>query len=284
MKETIVVWFSCGAASAVALQQTIERYGKTHIVRAVNNPVKEEHPDNQRFLRDVEKWLNIEVETCTNPDYPNHSCVEVWEDRQYMSGVAGAPCTMELKKRARQHWENNNHFDHLVLGFTLDEKARAERFKFTERSNVLDVLIDAELTKDDCFQIIADADIRLPEMYFLGYPNANCIGCVKSSSPAYWNHVRKVHPAEFLVRAKQSRKIGCKLVICHPKYLPFCSKINGEWYDTRTNTCLHVESKGGKRKLKSPRIFLDELPSTVRAGKLKGMNIECGIFCEEKVL
>ena len=32
MKQTIAVWFSCGAASAVAAKKTIEKYGKTHKV------------------------------------------------------------------------------------------------------------------------------------------------------------------------------------------------------------------------------------------------------------
>lgn len=38
-KETIAVWFSCGAASAVAAKKTIEKYGNTHNVIIVNNPV-----------------------------------------------------------------------------------------------------------------------------------------------------------------------------------------------------------------------------------------------------
>ena len=54
-KKTIVVWFSCGAASAVAAKKTIEKYGSTHNVVVVNTPIYNEHPDNQRFLKDVEK-------------------------------------------------------------------------------------------------------------------------------------------------------------------------------------------------------------------------------------
>ena len=55
--DVIAVWFSCGAASAVAAKKTLERYSTYCTVRVINNPVKEEHEDNQRFLRDVEKWL-----------------------------------------------------------------------------------------------------------------------------------------------------------------------------------------------------------------------------------
>ena len=37
-RPMIAVWFSCGAASAVAAKLTIERYGATHDIRVVNNP------------------------------------------------------------------------------------------------------------------------------------------------------------------------------------------------------------------------------------------------------
>jgi len=39
--QIIAVWFSCGAASAVAAKKTIERYGNKHTIRIVNNPVME---------------------------------------------------------------------------------------------------------------------------------------------------------------------------------------------------------------------------------------------------
>jgi len=44
--KIIVVWFSCGAASAVAAKKTIEKYGSSNTIRIVNNPIKEEHEDN----------------------------------------------------------------------------------------------------------------------------------------------------------------------------------------------------------------------------------------------
>ena len=47
--ETIAVWFSCGAASAVAAKKTIEKYGESHNVIVVNNLVVNEHEDNRRF-------------------------------------------------------------------------------------------------------------------------------------------------------------------------------------------------------------------------------------------
>ena len=40
--DHITVWFSCGAASAVAAKKTIELYGDIATIRVVNNPVAEE--------------------------------------------------------------------------------------------------------------------------------------------------------------------------------------------------------------------------------------------------
>jgi len=51
--QDIVVWFSCGVASAVALKKTLELYGENNNVRAVYNPVKEEDKDNLRFMEEV---------------------------------------------------------------------------------------------------------------------------------------------------------------------------------------------------------------------------------------
>lgn len=246
MKETIAVWFSCGVASAVAAKKTIELYGEDYNIRIINNIVIEEDPDNLRFLKDVEKWLGVKIETAINPKYPNCSAVEVWEKRKYMSGVAGAPCTGELKKKARQHWENNNDFSHLVMGFTAEEKGRRDRFLLSERDNLITPLIDLNLSKGDCFMIMQDVGISPPAIYKRGYPNANCIGCVKSASPTYWNLVRAKDPEVFKQRAEQSRRIGTKLV-----------------------------------KVKGERKFLDELKTTDLGRPIKDMDFECGIFCEE---
>lgn len=244
--DKIVVWFSCGAASAVAAKKTIEMYGDICDIHIVNNPILEEHPDNIRFLNDVSKWLNKPIELALNSKYKNHSCVEVWDDRQYMSGVGGAPCTLELKKKARYEWELKNRPDWHVLGFTLEETGRYDRFILNERNNTLPVLMQNRITKVDCFRILSEAGIELPEIYKY-ITNANCIGCVKATSPTYWNIIREKFPDVFEQRKSQSREIGCKLV-----------------------------------KYKGQRMFLDELPENAKGASLKNMSSECGIFCNTK--
>lgn len=245
MKKTIAVWFSCGAASAVASKRTIEKYGDTHNILIVNNPVDEEDDDNRRFMNDVSKWLGQPIIQAINSKANTTSAVDIWDKRKYMSGINGAPCTLVLKKEARYEFEKSNKIDYHVLGFTADEVGRHERFIKYERDNVLPVLIEDGITKQMCFDIITSAGIALPRVYSMGYPNANCIGCVKATSPTYWNHVRRMHPDQFRERAEQSRRLGVKLV-----------------------------------RYKGKRIFLDELPENAKGRGMK--SYECGIFCDTK--
>lgn len=245
-RQVIAVWFSCGAASAVAAKLTLDLYGAYHDVRIVNNPVAEEDEDNRRFLHDVEKWLGVEIEIATCAKYPNASAVEVWEREKFISGPEGAPCTKFLKKRARQEWQMRNPVDWHVFGFGDEERKRYENFIISELPNVLPVLIDHGITRQGAYNYLLAVGIEPPRTYEMGYPNGNCIGCGKATSPTYWNHVRKMHPHVFNDRATQSRRIGAKLV-----------------------------------RVKGERIFLDELDPKARGRSMKSMKIDCGIFCEE---
>lgn len=244
--QKIVVWFSCGAASAVAAKRTVEIYGADNDVRIVNTYIKQEDIDNLRFFKDVEKWIGHPIESAGNRLFPKGDCEEVWRKRKYMSGTKGAPCTKVLKKEARYQWEEENKPDWHVMGFTADEEKRHKIFVISELPNLIPVLINDKLTKEDCFKILIDAGIELPYSYKLGYVNANCIGCVKATSPTYWNHVRKTHPNVFSERAALSKEIGCRLV-----------------------------------RYKGKRIFLDDLPPDAKGRPMKKLkNVECGIFCE----
>lgn len=243
----IVVWFSSGAASAVAAKLTIEKYGAEHQISVVNNPIKEEDPDNLRFLKDVEKWIGQPILTATNPIFPDHSAVAVWEHRGYMGGISGAPCTTHLKRDSRYLWQLINKPDFHVFGFTADEVDRHESFIASEEVEVIPVLIEENFDKDDCFKYLLDAGIYLPAIYYLGYPNANCVGCVKASSPTYWNHVRDKHPEVFDERAEQSHRLGARLV-----------------------------------RVKGVRIFLHELDPAAEGEPMESMDIECGIFCNDE--
>lgn len=234
-----VVWFSCGAASAVAAKLTTWAHPEAEVVYCDTS--KDEHPDNLRFRRDVEKWIGKAVTVIRSEKY--ESIEDVFEKRKYMSGPKGAICTTELKKVPRFAFQRPN--DLHIFGFTVDEQNR--RQSFASRNPELNLewpLIDAGISKQDCYDRIRAAGIVLPAMYGLGFKNNNCIGCVKATSPSYWQRVRAVFPAKFKERAEQSRRLGCRLV-----------RVRGE------------------------RVFLDELPVEPELFQEPEENISCGPEC-----
>jgi len=58
-------------------------------------------------------------------------------------------------------------------------------------------------------------------MYEMGYPNNNCVGCVKGGF-GYWNRIRKDFPEVFQQRAALERTVGHSMLKDykgHPVYL-----------------------------------------------------------------
>lgn len=176
----LLCWFSCGAASAVATHTAIEINKKKHRfdeVVVAYTEVREEHPDNKRFLRDCEKWFGVPITILRNEKYDG-SIVNTFEKCRYMAGIAGAPCTRLLKKEVRKSFEKPT--DTQVFGYTIEEKRRLDRFIDANNNvRIWAPLINFGLTKAECLEILERADIALPAMYKLGYQNNNCIGCVK---------------------------------------------------------------------------------------------------------
>lgn len=202
-----IVWFSCGAASAIAAKLAVEKYGDwCHVVYCDTSA--EEHPDNVRFMHDVESWIGKKVTIIKSEKYG--TVTDVFRDRKYMSGIKGAPCTVELKKVPRFAFQRGD--DIHMFGFTLDEGKRIEEFEHNNFDLSFDwILYNNKILKSDCYKRLQEANIELPAMYKLGYKNNNCIGCVKATSPAYWWRTMIDFPEHFERRAKQSREIGCRL-------------------------------------------------------------------------
>lgn len=212
MSARIVAWFSCGAASAVACKLLLARRKPGEQIAIVRIYLPDEHPDNDRFARECEAWLRVPIIRRASSDYPG-GCFDVWSRRRYMSGVAGAICTTELKKAVRHNFEREWQPDAQAFGFTMEERARAERFRANNPEvRLLTPLLDAGLSKADCLALIERAGIELPAMYRLGFANNNCIGCVKAQSPRYWNRVRQHFPERFDRIAGLADELGAKLV------------------------------------------------------------------------
>jgi len=237
-----LVWFSCGAASAVAAKLAVEKYPDCEVLYC--DTLKYEHPDNMRFLRDVENWVGKRVKILCSKKFKD--IYDVFNKTGWLIGVGGARCTLELKRNVRKNYQQDG--DIHLFGLTADEQKRIDRFE--DENGELEVewiLQEKGVTKSDCYRIIQRAGIELPAMYKLGYNNNNCIGCVKGQL-GYWNKIRIDFPEVFNRMAQQERKM---------------------------NVAINKSYAGdGKRK----RVFLDELDPA--AGRDVPMpDIECGVLC-----
>lgn len=235
----VLSWFSCGDASAVACKLALDKYAATHEILVCRIVIEGEHADNDRFATDFARWTGHTITELRSEKYASPQ--EVWQDRRYIAGIAGAPCTTELKNVVRKAFQRPD--DLHIWGYTVEEQKRAKTF----RDNNFELfsefpLIDAKLGKSDCHALVRAAGIKLPMMYRLGYDNNNCIGCPKGGA-GYWNMIRRDFPEKFEWMAKFSRELGCRLI-----------KQDGE------------------------RIFLDELRLTTGRQKDE-VTIECSPHC-----
>lgn len=208
VKQRTLVWFSAGAASAVAAKLTIANTSADdELVIAYTNPGSE-HPDNERFIKDCEEWFNYPVVRLRSKKYVD--TWQVFEERRFIVSPYGALCTAELKKKVRYDFERPT--DRQVFGYTSEEKHRADRFR--EQNPGVDLitpLIEHGLTKSDCLAMIDRAGIELPAMYKLGYQNNNCIGCPKGGM-GYWNKIRRDFPDTFLRMALLERHLDATVL------------------------------------------------------------------------
>jgi len=241
-----IFWFSCGASSAVMTKLCLNEADKIYYCQT-----NSEHKDNVRFLKDCEKWFDRETEVLQSKQFSNVN--EVIEKRHYLSGVNGAPCTTELKLKVRL--ENTTFQDINYIGFTVEKKERNRKDRLIKNNPLVKFrfpLIERGIDKGLCLSILKEVGIELPYLYKLGFEHNNCLGCVKSASPKYWNLIRKHFPEVFEKRCEQSRKYNCRLVVI-----------------------------GKDENGKSVRIFLDELENKEYPEITE--NYECDIFCQSIV-
>lgn len=274
MSHRVVCWFSCGAASAVATKLAIEENLKAEspkelIVASIF--LKNEHPDSERFKNECAEWFGQPILNLKNEKY-DADVDTVIQKTRYMSGVRGARCTKELKKQVRLDWQKQD--DIHVFGMTREEENRIDNLIDSEPELELWApLIDRGYTKPDCFKVLNDAGIELPEMYKLGYHNNNCIGCLKAAGAGYWNKIRVDFPGVFERRAKQEKMINVALVKIS------ANKIRKYWPEVFEQ----MKADGYEPKIdvrNTMRIPLRYLPKD--AGNHKDMDIgACGFFCEK---
>lgn len=218
----IVSHFSCGAASCVATKIILGQFPPSRIV-ILRAWIKEEHPDNDRFCADCQKWFGHPITILRDQKY-QASVIEVFRRKKYLKGGHGAPCRKALKTDVLEAAGLPD--DIWVIGYTTEE---ADRLGLLLDANngrkIMTPLIDRSLSKGDCLAIIERAGIQLPMMYRLGYNNNNCRCCVKGGE-GYFNRQRIDFPENFAALADLQEAIG-------PGAFLFRDRRTGERYSLR---------------------------------------------------
>lgn len=229
----------------MATKWTLANYPDVLIVNAF---IKEEHEDNRRFLADCERWFGRKVTVLANKKY-NASTDEVWRRERYMKGPRGAPCSRALKRSLLDTVSEPG--DIKVMGFTKGEEDRLDDLvSHFPDEHFFAPCIEQGLSHDDCLAIIERAGIKLPAMYLLGYPNANCIGCPKGGQN-YWQAIRADFPQRFVQIQTIQDEIG-----------------PGAYF---------LQFRSGPRK--GERMSLAELPPG-RGDMAQEPRFSCSFFCE----
>ncbi len=210
----IACWWSGGVASAVAVKQTIDLFGKDRC-RILFIDVGREHEDTYRFKDDCEKWYGIPIETVTrlkvpfiknDEEYSFWSVEDVWRHYKSLNVATGAICSTELKRKARELYQQENpDFIYNVFGFDLSEAKRAVGMT-ANNPHVKPIypMMMFGTTKHDCFDILAENNIEPPIAYTLGFRNNNCLGhtdsdeggCVQGGI-GYWQKMAKIFPRKY---------------------------------------------------------------------------------------
>ena len=240
MKSRMISWWSAGVASAVATKLALKDNPDLIIAYC---EIAEEHPDNERFRKDCEKWYGKKILVLGNDKF-ERSVHKVIEKTRY---IAGARCTKELKKQVRIDFQEPN--DIQVFGYTAEEVHRLDRFIDANNDvHIIAPLIEQGIGKKDCLALIEKAGIEIPEMYKLGYKNNNCMGCVKAQSPAYWKKIQIDFPENFKQMAEYEKMLNVRI-------------------------CRYTLNK------ETHRVFLTDLPDHIKPMD-DTLDIQCGIFCQ----
>lgn len=249
----MICHFSCGATSAIATAIALKEDPEAEIVYADTGS---EHPDNMRFLKDCEEIIfKKKVTIVKSEKFKNVE--DVVTQKRFLAGPAGAPCTAELKKIPIRDYIGTRLIDEIqVYGFDPSESKRIEKYRDNNPEVTLGLpLLQHNLVKANCLALLQRFEIEMPAMYKLGYPNANCIGCVKAENLKYWAAIREDFPETFDFYAKMERKLG--------------KEVDGKPRGAAIN----------KRYIKGERhrLFLDELPMDIKPKR--DVDIWCGYSC-----
>lgn len=216
---TIISLFSGGISSFVNTWLAQREYDSDLTI--VYNETGSHHPDMGTFINRSEDFFRQDI-IRLNSRYKDHW--DVIERTRFVNGRYGARCTTELKKRPFQKFCYEHNVSKLIWGFNKGEEGRlTEKIGLYNSYQHESFLVKKGWTKKDVKGIfsLGFSNMPIPKMYLEGFPNNNCIGCVKGGM-GYWNHIRKLYPEVFNRMLELELEIGhsCLTVKKNKKKFP----------------------------------------------------------------
>ena len=196
-----IVLYSNGAQSAYTAYLVAKKYGRDNLI-LLHNPTGAEHPDSKRFAKDISELIGVEITEI--------SCgMDLWElikKEKFIPNPRAAFCTRQLKViPARKYFKTLNEDFIVYLGYTKNEKCRAEKFlKANPDLNAKFPLIEKELSAEDAKKKLIRLEIKLPEAY-LYFEHNNCIPCIKGGK-SHFKQVLKYFPNKYWKMAELEKR------------------------------------------------------------------------------
>ena len=201
-----IVLFSGGIGSWAAARRVAEQNGTENLILLFTD-TRMEDADLYRFL--MEAAANVGGELVTLAD--GRTPWQVFKDERYLGNSRVDPCSRILKRDLARKWINefNPETTTIYVGIDWSEQHRWERMK----DRWLPYTVEAPLcepplvSKEDLFNDLRAAGIKVPELYKLGFPHNNCGGfCIKAGI-AHFTHLHKVMPENYHYHEVQEQYI-----------------------------------------------------------------------------
>lgn len=178
-----IVSVSSGLGSAFAWKILCEQYGPENVT-GVFTDVNGEHPDNYRFLAEVQYELGSRLVKIGND---GRNIWDVMIESRFLANTRVDICSRKLKREAFLEWLTS-HVDPaqttVYLGIDWMEVHRLDRarpyWKRLGFSLGAPLCEPPYLSKDHAQAWLDDVGIKRPALYDMGFSHANCGGgCVK---------------------------------------------------------------------------------------------------------
>lgn len=184
MSYSYVVSVSSGLGSAYAWKLWCDHYGPENVV-GVFTDVNGEHPDNYRFLAEVQYALDSRLVKITND---GRTIWDVMIESRFLANTRVDTCSRVLKREAFRDWLSANVDPSdctIALGIDWTEIHRFERAQPRWAADGYQIAAPlCELPyrgKHEAEAWIASEGIKRPALYDMGFGHANCGGgCVKA--------------------------------------------------------------------------------------------------------